>query len=198
VNFLFGESYQLFGVNSFAVGGLTNTGINSGLDTTRSDYVARASYQPNAALMFTSRFRFDQATWAVQRTELETTANFGRWTTQLMYGDYAAQPALGLDHREGILGTGRYKINENWVFLGGAQYDLRADKISQTQIGVGYIDDCLILALNYMTSYSYSGSTSANNTVFLQIGLRTLGGITMGQGTSGLSNGIPGLNSNLH
>jgi hypothetical protein len=49
-----------------------------------------------------------------------------------------------------------------------------------------------------MTSYSYSGSTSANNTVFLQIGLRTLGGISMGQGTSGLSNGIPGLNSNSH
>jgi LPS-assembly protein len=200
VNFLFGESYQLFGVNSFAVGGLTNTGINSGLDTTRSDYVARASYQPNSALMFTSRFRFDQATWAVQRTELETTASFGRWTTQLMYGDYAAQPALGLDHREGILGTGRYKINENWVFLGGAQYDLRAEKLSSTQIGVGYIDDCLILALNYMTSYSYSGNTQANNTVFLQIGLRTLGGITMGQGTSALSNGISGLtsNSNTH
>jgi LPS-assembly protein len=193
VNFLFGESYQLFGQNSFAIGGLTNTGINSGLDTTRSDYIARASYQPNSTFMFTSRFRFDQATFATQRMELETSANFGRWNATVMYGDYAAQPALGLDQRQGILANGRFKLNENWVMLGGALYDVKAEKISQTQIGVGYIDDCLILALNYMTSYSYSGSTAANNTIFLQLSLRTLGGTTVGQGTSALSNGFPGL-----
>ena len=193
VNLLFGESYQMFGLNSFTSGGLTNTGINSGLDTTRSDYVARASYQPNATYMFTSRFRFDQSSYAVQRMELETSANFGRWNTSVMYGDYAAQPALGLDQRQGILANGRYKINENWVFLGGALYDVRAEKISQTQVGLGYIDDCLILALNYMTSYSYSGSTAANNTVFMTLSLRTLGGGTVGTGTSAISNGFPGL-----
>ena len=154
--------------------------------------MARATYQPNAALAFTSRFRFDQSTFAVQRTELETTASFGRWTTQVLFGDYAAQPALGLLQREGILGTGRYKITENWLFLGGAQYDIKAEKVSSTQIGVGYIDDCLILALNYMTSYSYSGQTTANNTVFLQIGLRTLGGTSVGTNTSVLQNGVPG------
>jgi LPS-assembly protein len=193
VNLMFGQSYQLFGLNSFAVGGLTNTGLDSGLDTARSDYIARASYQPNSALMFTSRFRFDQSTFAVQRMELETSAAFGRWNTTVMFGDYAAQPALGLDHREGVLANGRYKLNENWIMLGGAQYDLRAQKISSTQIGVGYIDDCLILALNYLTSYSYSGTTSANNTIFLQLSLRTLGGGSIGQGTSTFSNGIPGL-----
>jgi len=192
VNVLFGESYQLYGLNSFAVGGLTNTGIDSGLDTTRSDYVARASYQPNSTFMFTSRFRFDQGSFAVQRMELESTANFGRWNTSVMYGDYAAQPALGLNQRQGILDTGRFKLNENWVLLGGALYDVRAKKISQTQVGLGYIDDCLILALNYMTSYSYSGSTAANNTVFLQLSLRTLGGGTIGQGTSAITNAFPG------
>jgi LPS-assembly protein len=194
VNVLFGESYQLFGLNSFAVGGLTNTGIDSGLDTARSDYVARASYQPNATYMFTSRFRFDESSFAVERMELETSAIFGRWNATVMYGDYAAQPALGLDERQGILTNGRFKLNENWVLLGGALYDLRAQKISQTQIGVGYIDDCLILALNYMTSYSYSGSTAANNTVFLQLSLRTLGGGTVGTGTSAISSGLPGSN----
>jgi LPS-assembly protein len=143
--------------------------------------------------MFTSRFRFDQGSFAVQRMELETSANFGRWNTSVMYGDYAAQPALGLNQRQGVLANGRYKLSENWVLLGGALYDLRAEKLSQTQIGLGYIDDCLILALNYMTSYSYSGSTAANNTVFLQLSLRTLGGGSVGQGTSAISNGFPGL-----
>jgi LPS-assembly protein len=193
VNVLFGQSYQIFGLNSFAQGGLTNTGLESGLDTTKSDYVARASYQPNSIFAFTSRFRFDESTWAVQRMELESTANFGRWNASVMYGDYAAQPALGLDRREGVLASTRYKLAENWAFLGSALYDVRAEKISQTQVGIGYIDDCLILALNYLTSYSYSGSTAANNTIFLQLNLRTLGGATVGQGTSVLGNGIQGL-----
>src|SRR4029077_15195927 len=113
VNVLFGQSYQLFGQNSFALGGLTNTGLNSGLDKAVSDYVARVSYQPNATLTFTSRFRFGQQDFTLQRTELETTASFGRWTTVLMYGNYAAQPELGfLDRREGIFGNGRLKLNE--------------------------------------------------------------------------------------
>jgi LPS-assembly protein len=48
VNALFGQSYQLFGLNSYAVADLVNTGLNSGLDTSRSDYVARLGYQPNS------------------------------------------------------------------------------------------------------------------------------------------------------
>ncbi len=132
-----------------------------------SDYVARASYQPNSTFTFTSRFRFDENDFTLQRTELETTANFGRWTTSVMYGNYAAQPALGfLDRREGILGSARLKVNPNWVLLGAARYDLQAHQVSQTQIGVGYIDDCLILALNYITDYAYSGSVSVNHTVY--------------------------------
>ena len=72
INVLFGQSYQLFGQNSFALGGTTNTGLDSGLDTARSDYVARVSYQPNSTFTFTSRFRFDEDDFTLQRTELET------------------------------------------------------------------------------------------------------------------------------
>ena len=193
VNVLFGQSYQLFGQNSFALGGTTNTGLESGLDTARSDYVARVSYQPNSTFTYTSRFRFDEGDFTLQRTELETTANFGRWTTTLMYGNYAAQPVLGfLDRREGVLGSARLKLNANWVLMGAARYDIRADQFSQTQIGVGYIDDCLILALNYITDYAYSGSVSVNHTFMAQVSLRTLGGNVAGQSASGLTSGVSG------
>ena len=124
--------------------------------------------------------------------ELETSANFGRWSTSVMYGDYAAQPALGLDQRQGLLAHGRFKLNENWALLGGVLYDVRAEKFSQTQIGLGYIDDCLIVALNYMTSYEYSGSTAANNTLLFSFSLRTLGGTSVGQSISGITNAFAG------
>ena len=68
------------------------------------------------------------------------------------------------------------KVNPNWVLLGGAGYDIHAKSITQTQIGVGYIDDCLILALSYITSYAYSGSVSVNHSYMMQLTLRTLGG----------------------
>jgi LPS-assembly protein len=177
VNFLFGQSYQLYGLNSFALPSTTNTGINSGLDTANSDYVARASYQPNSLLRFTSRFRFAESDFTLQRTELETSANFGRWTTTVMYGNYAPQPLIGfLDRREGILGSARFKLNPNWVLLGSAGYDIHHNSLTQTQIGAGYIDDCLILALSYITSYAYSGSVSVNHSYMMQLTLRTLGG----------------------
>ena len=183
INALFGQSYSLFGQNSFAFGGTTNTGLDSGLDTTRSDYVARLSYQPNNIYMFTSRFRFDNDTFNPQRIELEARANFDRWSGSLLYGDYAAQPALGiLDRQQGILGTGQVKLDANWVLLGCARYDINAGKFDQTRVGVGYVDDCLILGLNYITNYTYSGNVQANHTIMLQISLRTLGGTSASQG----------------
>ena len=62
INVLFGQSYHLFGLNSYAVPDPTNTGIGSGLDTTRSDYVGRISYQPNSTFNFSTRVRLDEST----------------------------------------------------------------------------------------------------------------------------------------
>lgn len=187
VNVLFGQSYQLFGENSFATPSLTNAGLDSGLDTRLSDYVARISYQPNEILTFSSRFRFDKDDFTIRRTELETIANFDRWSVSLLYGDYAAQPALGiLDRQQGILGTGSVKLDANWVLLGGARYDLEAGQFDQTRIGLGYVDECLILALNYITSYAYSGNPETDHSIMLQLSLRTLGGTAVSQSVDGL------------
>ena len=61
VNVLFGQSYQLFGQNSFAVGGTRQYRPRAAASTPRvSDYVARVSYQPDRIYTFTSRFRFDE------------------------------------------------------------------------------------------------------------------------------------------
>jgi hypothetical protein len=64
-------------------------------------------------------------------------------------------------------------------------------------MGIGYIDDCLIFAFNYITSYAYAGSVSVNHTYMLQVSLRTLGGNTTGGGVgpSALNTGLPGLPS---
>jgi LPS-assembly protein len=177
LNMLFGESYQLFGLNSFAVGDITNTGLGSGLDTTRSDYVARIQFQPNQIYSFTSRFRFDQSDFSMQRLEVEARATFDRWNASILYGDYAAQPQLGfLTRRDGILTSGAYKVTENWVVNGGIRYDIQNAKLSQTRLGLGYIDDCFIMSFQYYADYTFSGNVTPSQTYLLQVSLRTLGG----------------------
>ncbi|MGB8553487.1 MAG: LPS-assembly protein LptD, partial [Pseudolabrys sp.] len=110
-------------------------------------------------------------------------ANFDRWSGSVLYGDYAAQPALGiLDRQQGVLGTGQVKLDANWVLLGAARYDINAGKFDQTRLGLGYVDDCVILGLNYVTNYTYSGNVQANHTVMLTLNLRTLGGTSVNQG----------------
>jgi LPS-assembly protein len=188
VNALFGQSYSLFGQNSFAQGGTTNTGLDSGVDTRLSDYVARFSYQPNSTYKFTSRFRFDKDTFTAKRTELEANARFDRWNVSLLYGDYVAQPELGfLDRRQGILGSAMVKLDANWALFGAARYDLNAQKFDQNRLALAYIDDCLLLSLNYITNYTYGTSTpTLTHTLMLQMTLRTLGDIAASQSVGGL------------
>jgi LPS-assembly protein len=190
VNVLFGQSYQLFGLNSFAVADVTNTGVDSGLAKPRSDYVARINYSPNRTYTFSTRARFDEQTLDVQRFEAEGRASFDRWSVSLMYGNYAAQPELGyLTRREGLLGSGSIKVATNWVVSGAARWDLVNNQINQYVIGAGYVDDCFVLAANYVTAYTYAaGSTPPvlSHAIMLQIGLRTIGNTAAGGSAGGL------------
>jgi LPS-assembly protein len=160
------------------VADVTNTGVDSGLATPRSDYVARVNYSPNRTYTFSTRARFDQATMNVNRFEAEGRANFDRWSVALTYGNYAAQPELGyLTRREGLLGSASVKVAANWVVSGAARWDLEANKLNQYIVGAGYVDDCFVLAANYVTSYNYSAGTTPptlGHAFMLQIGLRTL------------------------
>jgi LPS-assembly protein len=178
VKVLFGQSYQLFGLNSFAVADATNTGVDSGLQNAKSDYVGSVSYSPNRTYTFSVRSRMDQATWQINRFEAEGRANFDRWSVSMIYGDYAAQPELGyLTRRQGILGSASVKVASNWVVSGSARWDLEANKINQYIIGAGYVDDCFVLAVNYVTAFTYSaGSTPPvlSHAFMLQLGLRTI------------------------
>jgi LPS-assembly protein len=178
VTTVFGQSYQLFGLNSFAVRDVTNTGVDSGLATTVSNYVASVNYAPNRTYTFSTRAQMDQATGSVQRFEAEGRANFDRWSLGMTFGDYAPQADLGyLTRREGVLGSGSVKVASNWVVTGAARWDLVANQINQYVVGAGYVDDCFVLAANYVTSYSYTAGAPPvlNHAIMFQLGLRTIG-----------------------
>ena len=185
VNALFGQSTQLFGKNSFAYQDAANTGLDSGLATSVSDYVARLSYQPDQTYSFISRFRFSQQDLTVERAEVEARASFDRWAVSLLYGNYAPQPDIGfLARRDGVLGSASFKFTPNWSVLGAARYDLGSSQFDQYRLGLGYIDDCFAISVNYITDFNYGYSAQnassiavgTDHMVMIQIHLRTLGG----------------------
>src|SRR5207302_9100052 len=133
---------------------------------------------------FSVRSRMDSDTLNINRFEAQGRASIDRWSVSLMYGNYAAQPDLGyLTRREGLLGSGSIKVAANWVVSGAARWDLEANKLNQYIVGAGYVDDCLVLAANYVTSYTYAAGTTPpvlSHAFMLQIGLRTLANTASG------------------
>jgi LPS-assembly protein len=126
------------------------------------------------------------------RFELEGRVTLDRWSFTTIYGRYAPQPALGfLTEREGILGVSSLRLNTNWSINAGIGYDLDAQKVDQTQFGLTYIDDCIALALQYITSNSYSGNPQEKaHAVMFTLGLRTLWDAQVSQKVEGLPGGL--------
>ena len=53
----------------------------------------------------------------------------------------------------------------------------KAGRAAHEVIGAGYVDDCFVLAANYVTSYTYAAGTTPptlSHAFMLQIGLRTI------------------------
>ena len=177
VSALVGQSYHLFGRNSFAKGDMANTGLESGLETDASDFIARVGYSPTKNLELVSRFRFDNDNLSVQRFELQGRAQIDRLGVAVTYGRYEAQPLLGYyDRREGVYTNASYKLTDNWAVRGAVRYNIAESDFDYTLIGLSYIDDCFTMAVNYIQDYTLNGPhSSPSSKVMLRIGLRTLG-----------------------
>jgi LPS-assembly protein len=160
--------------------------------------VARFTFQPTTAYALISRFRLDEQTFDVRRVELEGRVNFERWTLGVLYGNYDAQPSIGLlARRQGVLTNGSVKLTQNWSLIGGLRFDLEAERVNQTNLGLGYIDDCFGVRVTYTTDYGYTVNPQPIHSVIVQVSLRTLGTTRFTQRLDGLS-GLTDPTSSLH
>ncbi len=183
---LVGQSFHLFGRNSFAFGDMTNTGLQSGLDTDVSDYVARVSLQTNRNVLLVSRYRFDKDTMAVRRFELEASAGFGPVSLSTIYARYDAQPLIGyFEQRAGIFQNASIRVHANWTIGGGLRYDFTREKIDLGMLSVSYLDDCFAIAAQYIADNTVSGNTQTDHRFLLRVNLRTLGGTGFTSGLTG-------------
>ncbi|WP_131117137.1 LPS-assembly protein LptD [Lichenihabitans psoromatis] len=192
VNALFGQSFQVAGLNSYAISDVANVSAESGLATARSDYVGRVAVNLNQDFSFIARSRFSEKDFTPESIDVIANAKFGATTGSIQYSRYAAQTLIGYPYRrEGILFSGRYDFLDHYFLKGSATIDLNPYKydtatglydlklgspaLSVLGLGVGYNDDCTTVSVNYSRSYTDSaGVRGLDQTVLLQLTLRTL------------------------
>lgn len=206
-----GQSYQLAGPNSYLRADVANTGLDSGLDTRRSDYIARASFAPNSTYSFVAKARFDVDTFNMRRFDLAAHANWGRVEATLLYANYDAQPQIGYyKPREGFGASTKIKFTENWFVNSSIVVDMSRQfyatldnapakraplfSVAGLGIGAGYTDECVTLAVNYTSILQENslGVQERNQTISLQLQLRTLGDarVRSGLGEMRLQDGL--------
>ncbi len=94
---IFGQSYQLGGQNSFTTDDLVNVGADSGLETTRSDYVGLGGIETPQGFAFAASYRLDEKTFELRRGDLTAGFQTDTFQSQLLYTHVSAQPEYGFD-----------------------------------------------------------------------------------------------------
>ena len=202
VGIVAGQSFQLAGRNSYATADAANIGLSSGLDTRRSDYVAALTLSSGNGLGFVAKTRFDQNNFNLRRLDLIASVNKGPLMASLQYASYDAQPQIGYwKKRQGLAATTRLMIDENYFVTGNVVFDMSRRFYPATSktsaftpasmgLGIGYQDECTTFSLSYSSAYTLSNT--GNQTMIMQLQLRTLGDAKYSQslGTTAVQDGI--------
>lgn len=181
---IFGQSYQLAGLNSFSAGDLVNAGADSGLETTRSDYVGGAGVVTPRGLSVSANARFDEKDFEVKRTSAVVGFSNRRLQANFIYTQLMAQPDYGFDKdRSELQSNTKIRIDENWSVLGTVSWDIDNKLISKHGLGISYGDECTDFTLSYLSETDSDNQNANDWTIGARLTFRTLGDVNLGSGT---------------
>jgi LPS-assembly protein len=160
LNIVAGQSVQVAGQNSYTIPNVVNTGLESGLDKTWSNFVAGETLQPTAApLTLGLKQQFDSASLGLTRFDAILGGKWGGFQGSFDYANYAAQPLLGWPYpREGVITNGSYKFDNGVIVSGGLTLDM-SRRFYDPSYGSPF----------YPTQYSLGLAYDANNCTTLKI-----------------------------
>jgi len=171
-----GQSFQVAGVNSYALADPALSGIQSGLDTQASDIVGRLTVDTGSGMAVTARGRLSDNDLTVNRAELVATAVRGRSNAKVGYAFLRARPAVGIiTDREEFSGEATLAFNENWSISGAAVFDIRKTDLVSHGIGIAYDNECFALSIDYSQTRDRYTDQVDDKTLFVRVNLRTIG-----------------------
>ncbi|MFC0207638.1 LPS-assembly protein LptD [Chelativorans intermedius] len=170
---LFGQSYHLGGVNSYASPDLVNAGAYSGLESDVSDFVGLVGLTAPNGFSASLAGRFDQETFDLRRADVRAGATIGPLNLNAQYAFIASQPLYGFDEdRREISGQASLRFHENWRAFASGTYNLEESTLVKNAFGFAYDDECFIYTMTF-TRKRKDGEWET--TYGFNIALRTLG-----------------------
>ena len=174
-NAIFGQSYQLGGVNSFAAPDLTNVGVDSGLETDTSDYVGLIGFATPNGLSASVSARLDEQTFDVRRAEVKAGWSGGPFSLTAKYAFIEAQPLYGFaTERHEVTVSSSARLHENWRVFGSATYNFQLDLMARDSFGFSYDDECFTYSMTLSETRDYETRESSQSIGF-NLSFRTLG-----------------------
>nr|WP_321459337.1 LPS-assembly protein LptD [uncultured Cohaesibacter sp.] len=174
-NALAGRSFQLAGRNSFATNDLTSTGLDSGLDKKRSDYVARVGLNTTKGIGAIARGRFDSDTAALKYASVSASGSYDRYTGSIGYAFTDKRPSAGITEvRQEITTAASIKFADFWSVGGSSQYDITGRGLVSGALKLKYEDECFAVSLKYSQTRETYSDTTSDKTVMLQFDFKSL------------------------
>ncbi len=172
----FGQSYQIAGENSFSE--------DSGLEDDYSDFVGAFFLQLNEDLLFTSRFRVDDKSFDIKRSELGLNARYGPLTFAANYAKLDEAVAFGRPNdQEEFFTQAALRVTDTWTLYGGLRYNIEDDDLISNFAGVGYDDECFAVKVHYRQTYVEDRDVDPERSVSLRFELKTIGGAGVSSGS---------------
>ena len=149
-------------------------GPDSGQHGTSSDLVGRVSVKFLPYIDLTDRIDIDRDNGTVRRHEVYVTGIFGRTSVQLSYVQLPAElVSLGLPERQEINAQADVNFYENWQAFGAIRRDLLAGQMLDTELGIGYEDECLGVSLAYRRKFTTDRDLPPSTSIILRFNLKT-------------------------
>ncbi|MCV6547901.1 MAG: LPS-assembly protein LptD [Cohaesibacter sp.] len=182
VNALAGQSFQIAGTNSFSKQDLTSTGLESGLDRKKSDYVARVGLNSGQGIQAIARGRFDSRNGKLKYAAVESSGAYNRYSGTLGYSYTDKRPSAGINEiRQEITASAAIRLKKDWSLSGAMRYDIKNKGLVSSKIGLKYDDECFTVSLAYeQTRGSYS-DLSAEKSIKFRFNLKSIGGAGIGR-----------------
>lgn len=176
LNIAFGQSYHLHGQNSYAQADLVNAGLESGLETSRSDFVASANINNGHGLSIGIAGRFDEKNTEMRRGEATLAYSNPLYGVAGSYVFIDQQPKYGFsDDRHEVNGSGSIKLTDTLRAFAAFSFDLENSTLYQHNIGLAYDDSCFSLSVAFSQQEDrYTGAT-VDTSILFRVGLRTIG-----------------------
>jgi LPS-assembly protein len=185
---LIGQSYHLAGDNPFAEEDVAHAGLASGLETDRSDYVGRVSFNSGVGPRLDFRGRFNETDFQIQRGEVEASNAIGPLTasaTYLFLRDYVNDPDAETPISV-VRGAASLSVHENWRLFGAVAYDVKNGLIASDSLGVAFDNSCATFSVAYSETREDYSDIVASRQVNVLLQLRTLGDLQYRSDITGL------------